>query len=114
MAVNLSRPGGRDNVRKAIEDAVYTAVGLAVLALQEVRVRRRESRQCAVARVREVQSRVDSLSRTVQGWVEPVAARLPVPSLLSQALETGRAQVDVVLRRRPSPPESKPSTPAAA
>jgi hypothetical protein len=42
-----------------------------------------------------------------------VAARLPVPSLLSQALETGRAQVDGVLRRRP-PPESKPSTPAAA
>jgi hypothetical protein len=100
-------------VRKTIEDAVYTAVGLAVLALQEVRVRRRETRQCAVARVRGVQDRVDSLSRTLQGWVEPVAARLPVPSLLSQALETGRAQVDGVLRRRPSP-ESKPSTPAAA
>lgn len=103
-------------MRKAIEDFAYTAVGLGVLALQEVRVRRRETRQCAAARVRGARERVESLSRTLEGWIEPVASRLPrppVPPLLTRALDTGRAQVDGVFRRRS---EGTPSdgTPAEA
>lgn len=105
-------------MRKAIEDFAYTAVGLGVLALQEVRVRRRETRRCAAARVRGVRDRVESLSRTLEGWIEPVASRLPrppVPPLLTRALDTGRAQVDGVLRRRsPSDGTSSDGTPAAA
>lgn len=105
-------------MRKTIEDAAYTAVGLGVLALQEVRVRRRETRQCAAARLRGLRQRIESLSLTLQGLVDPVASRLPhppVPPLLTRALDTGRAQVDSVLRRRSAADESSSEgSPAAA
>jgi hypothetical protein len=105
------------SVRKAIEDFVYTAVGLGVLTLQEIRVRRRETGQCATARVQEVQEHVESLSRTVQGWTEPLTSRLPrlpLPSLLTRALDTGRAQVESLLRRHSPAAETTSDGTAAA
>jgi hypothetical protein len=105
-------------VRKAIEDFVYTAIGLGVLALQEVRVRRRETGQCAAARVQDIQEQVESLSRTVQGWTEPVTSRLPrlpLPPLITRALDTGRSQVESLLRRRsPAAEPASDGTAAAA
>ena len=104
-------------MRKAIEDFVYTAIGLGVLALQEIRVRRRETGECAAARVHEVQEQVESLTRTVQEWTDPVTSRLPripVPSFIARALDTGRTQVESLLRRRSPAAETTSDGTAAA
>jgi hypothetical protein len=92
-------------VPKVVSDAGYTAVGLGVLAAQQVQVRRRETRARLEAQARDTRRRVESVLGVVKDRVQPVAGelvdrlpRLPLPAPLGQAVECGRARLRQVLR----------------
>lgn len=89
-------------VPRAVQDAGYTAVGLGVLALQQVQIRRRDL-------ARRLNSELDAAGRQAQvvlGGVKTKAApvtgiletlpRLPGP--VGQLIDGGRARLVEVLR----------------
>jgi hypothetical protein len=85
-------------VPRVIANAGYTAVGLGVLAAQQVQVRRRETRARVEAGARDARRRVESLAGEVRKRVQPVAGelverlpRLPLPGPLGRAMDRGRA-----------------------
>ncbi len=92
-------------VPKVVSDAGYTAVGLGVLAAQQVQVRRRETRARLEAEAREARRRVESILGEVKSRVQPVAGELverlpelPLPGPLGQAVSSGRARLRRALR----------------
>ena len=91
-------------VPKFVSDAGYTAVGLGVLAAQQVQVRRRETRARVEAHAEDVRRRVESLVGQAKTAMTPVTAqlerlpRLPGPGPLGQALAGSRERLCQVLR----------------
>lgn len=92
-------------VPKAVSDAGYTAVGLGVLAVQQVQARRRETRARLEAQARQARGRVESVLGELKAKVEPMAAqldrlpRLPrLPGLLGRAVDGGRERLQRALR----------------
>ena len=118
-------------IPKVVTDAGYTAVGLGVLAIQQVQTRRREtrsrvrdqvkaSRQGLESAVSQVKARVEPLQaklEPLQEKIEPVMAkfeapvsaalgRLPhLPGPLGGLLVSGRERIEAALRPQP---EQKP------
>jgi hypothetical protein len=101
-------------IPKVVSDAGYTAVGLGVLAVQQVQTRRREtrsrvssqlaaSRQSIEAAVGQVKARIEPLSARIEPLVEklePVKARLePVKA----RLEPVKARIEPVKARLEAP-----------
>jgi hypothetical protein len=86
------------DVRKAIQDAAYIAVGVGVLAFQRAQVSRRETRARLEQQRTQVRSRVEGVAREVRNRVEPIAEQLQgrLPEQLNKALETGRARLQGV------------------
>ena len=80
---------------KVVQDAGYTAVGLGVLAVQQLQVRRRETR------VR-LSAAIDTVSGVAKSTARPVAAqldRLPsIPGPLGSVVDRGRDQMREALR----------------
>jgi len=91
-------------VPKFVSDAGYTAVGLGVLAAQQVQVRRREARARLEAQAEDVRRRAESVVEQAKTAMTPVAAqlerlpRLPIPGPLGHALEGSRGRLCQMLR----------------
>jgi hypothetical protein len=78
-------------VPRAVQDAGYTAVGLGVLALQQVQIRRRELRSKMCAGVR--------TARAVAWPVTKSLDALPrIPGPVGPVVEFGRRRLVAVLR----------------
>lgn len=112
-------------IPKVVTDAGYTAVGLGVLAVQQVQTRRREtrsrvshqiqaSRQGLESAVGQVRARIEPLQaklEPLQSKLEPVKARLEaplsaalgrlphLPGPLGGLLVSGRDRIQAALRR---------------
>jgi hypothetical protein len=78
-------------VPRAVQDAGYTAVGLGVLALQEVQKRRRVVRRQAQAVVNGMKAAAAPVTRRLE-----TLPRLPGP--IGQVMETGRGRLCEALR----------------
>jgi len=78
-------------VPKVVQDAGYTAVGLGVLALQQVQTRRRDAGRRAEAVLGTVKTIAAPLTRHLDDL-----PRLPGP--IGTVLEHGRARLAAVLR----------------
>ncbi len=89
-------------VPRAVQDAGYTAVGLGVLALQQVQIRRRDL-------ARKLTSELDAAGRQAQAALGEVKAKaapvsgileiLPrLPGPVGQLLDGGRARLVAALR----------------
>jgi hypothetical protein len=91
-------------VPKFVSDAGYTAVGLGVLAIQQVQIRRRETRARLEAQTADARRCVEALLDQAKGAMAPVTSqlerlpRLPVPGPLGHVLEDGRDRLFQVLR----------------
>ena len=72
-------------VPRAVQDAGYTAVGLGVLALQQVQTRRRE-----------ISKKLKSVAAPVTNQIERLP-RLPVPGV-GQLVEQGKGRLVQALR----------------
>jgi hypothetical protein len=103
-----TRLPGKDTtimVPRAVQDAGYTAVGLGVMAAQQVQVRRRETRARLEAEARDARRRAESILGEVKTRVGPVAGevvdrlpQLPLPGPLGRAVTEGRARLRQALR----------------
>jgi seryl-tRNA synthetase len=113
-------------IPKVVSDAGYTAVGLGVLAVQQVQTRRREtrtrvssqlaaSRQSLESAVDQVKARIEPLSARIEPLVEklePIAAKLepvkarlePVKARLEPVKAKLEAPVSAALGRLPHLP----------
>lgn len=89
-------------VPKVVQDAGYTAVGLGVLAVQQLQVRRRETRARLAAHTHAARETVSSVGGIVKATAQPVVAqldRLPrLPGPLGSVVETGRARLQDAVR----------------
>jgi len=78
-------------VPRAVQDAGYTAVGLGVLALQEVQTRRRD-----------IAKKVSAELNTMKAKAAPVTSRLDdlprLPGPIGAVIELGRARLADALR----------------
>ena len=79
-------------VPRAVQDAGYTAVGLGVLALQQVQQRHRGTIQQAKAVASGMKAVVAPVTRRLEGL-----PRLPGP--IGQVVEAGRGRLCEALRR---------------
>jgi hypothetical protein len=81
----------KDMVPRAVQDAGYTAVGLGVLALQEVQTRRRD-----------IAERFNTELNAVKAKAAPVTSRLEglprLPGPIGAVVEMGRARLAQALR----------------
>ncbi len=89
-------------VPKVVQDAGYTAVGLGVMAAQQIQMRRRDARARLSAGTRTVQAQLESVSGLVKAVAGPAVVaqidRLPrLPGRLGPVLESGRRSVRRVL-----------------
>lgn len=88
-------------VPKAVSDAGYTAVGLGVLAVQQVQTRRRETRARLEAQARQAREGVESVLGELKVKVQQAAQldRLPrLPGPLGRAVDSGRERLQQALR----------------
>jgi predicted YcjX-like family ATPase len=87
----LPGKGTKDMVPRAVQDAGYTAVGLGVLALQEVQTRRRD-----------IVKKVNTEFNTMKAKAAPVTSRLDdlprLPGPIGAVIELGRARLADALR----------------
>ena len=85
-------------IPKIVSDAGYTAVGLSVLAVQQVQTRRRQTRSRVAAQIHTGRRTLESAVGQLKGRIEPVAARIePVKARLE-------APVSAALHRLPRIP----------
>jgi hypothetical protein len=89
-------------VPRAVQDAGYTAVGLGVLALQQVQTRRREIAQKVGTELGTAGRQAQAVLAEVKSKAAPVASRLELlprlPGPIGQLVETGRARLCAALR----------------
>ena len=89
-------------VPRAVQDAGYTAVGLGVLALQQVQARRRDITQKVSSELNSAGRQAQVVLTEVKVKAAPVASRLEdLPSLpgpIGQLIETGRVRLCEALR----------------
>ena len=89
-------------VPRAVQDAGYTAVGLGVLALQQVQTRQREIAQKVSAELNAAGRQAQAVLAEVKAKASPVTGRLEglprLPGPIGQVLETGRVRLCEALR----------------
>ncbi|HYH51078.1 MAG TPA: hypothetical protein VEG38_16140 [Acidimicrobiia bacterium] len=86
-------------VPRAVQDAGYTAVGLGVLALQQVQTRRRELSDKVSSELSAAGRQAQGVLSGVKSAAAPVATRLEgVPRLLGAVVDEGRARLAGALR----------------
>lgn len=89
-------------VPKAVQDAGYTAVGLGVLALQQVQTRRREISERVTTEISAAGRQAQAVLTEVKDKASPVASRLAglprLPRPVAQVVDLGRARLLEVLR----------------
>ena len=86
---------------KVVQDAGYTAVGLGVMAAQQIQTRRRDALARLSAKTEAAQAQLESVGSLVKAVAGPVVAqidRLPrFPGPLGPVVESGRQTVRRVL-----------------
>ena len=89
-------------VPRAVQDAGYTAVGLGVLALQQVQTRQREIAQKVSTELTAAGRHAQAALAEAKAKAAPVTSRLEdlprLPGPVGQVLETGRARLCEALR----------------
>jgi hypothetical protein len=89
-------------VPRAVQDAGYTAVGLGVLALQELQTRQREIAKKITAELNTAGRQALAVLAEVKAKAAPVTSRLEalprLPGPIGAVLEEGRARLAQVLR----------------
>lgn len=86
-------------VPKAVQDAGYTAVGLGVLALQQVQTRRRDITRKVGSELGAAGRQAQAVLSGVKSATSPVASRLEVvPRLVGTVIDEGRARLVGALR----------------
>jgi hypothetical protein len=99
-----SSAAGKDEgmVPRAVQDAGYTAVGLGVLALQQVQTRRREIAQKVSTELNAAGRQAHAALAEVKTKAAPVTSRLEdlpkLPGPIGQVIETGRSRLCEALR----------------
>ena len=92
-------------IPKVVSDAGYTAVGLGVLAVQQVQVRRRETRSRVIGGLRGGRHRLESAVDQVKARIEPLQARFePLQAKLEPIKARLEAPVSTALDRLPRVP----------
>jgi len=95
---------GKDEgmVPRAVQDAGYTAVGLGVLALQQVQTRQRELSRKISAELGAAGRHAQTVLTGVKSRVQPVTSRLEglprLPGPIGQVVEIGRVRLCQALR----------------
>jgi Septin family protein len=87
-------------VPKIFTDAGYTAVGLGVLAVQQVQTRRRETRSRVSAQIQARRQNLESALGQVKARIEPLQAKLEP---LQAKLEPLQARLEPVKARLETP-----------
>ena len=89
-------------VPRAVQDAGYTAVGLGVLALQEVQTRRRDIAEKVNAELNTAGRHAQAVLAEVKAKAAPVTGRLDhlprLPGPIGTVVEVGRARLAQALR----------------
>ncbi len=89
-------------VPRAVQDAGYTAVGLGVLALQQVQARRRDITQKVSSELNSAGRQAQAVLTEVKAKAAPVASRLEylprLPGPIGQVLDSGRVRLCEALR----------------
>jgi hypothetical protein len=89
-------------VPRAVQDAGYTAVGLGVLALQQVQTRRREIAQKVSTDLGTAGRQTQAVLAEVKTKAAPVTSRLEglprLPGPIGRLVEMGRARLCAALR----------------
>ena len=89
-------------VPRAVQDAGYTALGLGVLALQEVQTRRRAIAKRVNAELNTAGRHAHTVLADVKAKAAPVTSRLDdlprLPGPIGAVIELGRASLAEVLR----------------
>lgn len=90
-------------VPRTVQDAGYTALGLGVLALQQVQTRRRQITERVGTELDAAGRQAQAVLTEVKGKVSPVTSRLEglprLPGPVGQVVEVGRTRLCEVLRR---------------
>ena len=89
-------------VPRAVQDAGYTAVGLGVLALQQVQTRRREISERVTTELNAAGRQAQAVLTGVKAMAFPVTSRLDglprLPGPVGQVVDLGRARLREALR----------------
>lgn len=89
-------------VPRAVQDAGYTAVGLGVLALQQVQTRRRDIAQKVSTELSAASRQAHTALAEVKAKAAPVTSRLEglprLPGPVGQVIEGGKARLCQALR----------------
>jgi hypothetical protein len=89
-------------VPRAVQDAGYTAVGLGVLALQQVQTRRREISERVNSELNAASRQAHAVLTGVKAMALPVTSRLDglprLPGPVGQVVDLGRARLREALR----------------
>jgi hypothetical protein len=92
-------------VPKVFTDAGYTAVGLGVLAAQQVQTRRRKTRSRVTDQIQASRQGIESAVGQVRARIEPIQAKLdPVKAKLEPVKAKLEAPVSAALGRLPRLP----------
>jgi hypothetical protein len=87
-------------IPKVVSDAGYTAVGLGVLAAQQVQTRRRETRSRVTSQIAASRRSLESAVGQVKARIEPLQARIEP---LVEKLEPLQAKLEPVKARLEAP-----------
>ena len=89
-------------VPRAVQDAGYTAVGLGVLALQQVQTRRREIAEKVSSELGAAGRQAQAVLTQVKAAAAPVTGRIPdlprLPGPVGQVVEVGKVRLSEALR----------------
>jgi hypothetical protein len=92
----------KDMVPRAVQDAGYTAVGLGVLALQQVQTRRREVAKKVNTELSTAGRQAQTVLAEVKAKAAPVTSRLDdlprLPGPIGAVVDVGRARLAQALR----------------
>ncbi len=87
-------------IPKVVSDAGYTAVGLGVLAVQQVQTRRRETRSRVSSQLAASRHSIESAVGQVKARIEPLVEKLEP---ISAKLEPVKARIEPVKARLEAP-----------
>ncbi|MGH8973171.1 MAG: hypothetical protein ACRD0C_08190 [Acidimicrobiia bacterium] len=87
-------------IPKVVSDAGYTAVGLGVLAVQQVQTRRRETRSRVTSQIAASRQSLESAVGQVKARIQPLQARIEP---LVEKLEPLQAKLEPVKARLEAP-----------
>jgi hypothetical protein len=84
-----------DELTERLKDAAYTAVGLGILGVQRLQVRRRDLSRTVRPQVREVAARLESAASAADDALDPVLERFEgrLPDATRDLVHTARSAV---------------------